>query len=89
MTMSTASTRLAWTKAVPEPAELHVAEAGIYVFEISKALEPAMGYLLQMWQTRSEDWPLLVWEMDGYSGLDEAKAKAERLATQHVPAILE
>jgi len=80
-------TRLTWNKAVPEPAELHVAECGMYVFEISKALEPAMGYLLQMWQTRPEDWPLLVWEMDGYS-LDEAKARAERLADQHVPFIL-
>lgn len=76
--------RLNWTKAVPEPAELHVAEAGLYVFEISPTHE--RGYLLQMWQTRPEDWPLLMWEMDGYS-LDEAKARAERLANQHVPVI--
>lgn len=84
--MPTTETRLTWTKAVPEPAELHVAEAGMYVFEISEALEPAMAYLLQMWQTRPEDWPLLMWEMDGFS-LDEAKANAERLADQHVPTI--
>jgi hypothetical protein len=45
------------------------------------------GYALQMWRLRPEDWPLLVWEMDGYS-LDEAKARAERLADQHVPAIV-
>ena len=38
------------------------------------------GYVLQMWQIRPEDWPLLLWEMDGYS-LEEAKARAERLAT--------
>lgn len=78
--------RLAWTKAVPEPAELHVAEYGMYVFEISKAPEPSTGYLLQMWQTRSEDWPLVVWEMDGFS-LEEAKERAEHLADQHVPVI--
>ena len=74
---------LTWTTAVPEPPEPHVAECGVYVFEISAA---GNGHLLQMWQSRSEDWPLLVWEMDGYS-LDEAKAQAERLADQHVPAI--
>ena len=60
----------------------------MYVFEISKALEPVMGYLLQMWQTRPEDWPLLVWELDGFS-LPEAKARAERLANQRVPVIVE
>ncbi|MBV9997680.1 MAG: hypothetical protein JO015_01070 [Verrucomicrobia bacterium] len=78
-------TRLTWTKAVPEPAELHVAECGMYVFEISRSTD--QGYVLQMWQTRPEDWPLLVWEMDGFS-LDEAKGRAERLADQHVPVIL-
>lgn len=83
--MSSRKPRLIWTKAVPEPAELHVAECGMYVFEISAADN---GHLLQMWQTRSEDWPLLVWEMDGFS-LDGAKARAERLADQHVPMIAE
>jgi hypothetical protein len=29
----------------------------------------------------------LFWEMDGFS-LEEAKARAERLAAQHVPAIV-
>jgi hypothetical protein len=77
--------RLTWTKAVPEPAELYVAEAGIYVFEISATID--RGYVLQMWQIRPEDWPLLFWEMDGYS-LDEANDPAERLADQHVPVIV-
>lgn len=80
--------RLTWTKAVPEPAELHAAECGPYIFEITKAPEPSTGYLLQMWQTRPEDWALVVWEMDGF-GLEEAKARAERLANQHVPVIIE
>jgi hypothetical protein len=40
-----------------------------------------------VWQYRAEDSPLLVWEHDGFS-LVEAKARAERLADQHVPAIL-
>lgn len=39
-----------------------------------------------MWQTRPEDSPLLVWEMDGFS-LEEAKDRVERLADQHVPVI--
>ena len=80
--------RLTWARAVPEPAELFAAECGPYIFEISKAPEPGTGYLLQMWQTRPEDWPLVVWEMDGYN-LDEAKAHAERLANQRVPVIVE
>ena len=79
--------RLTWTQAVPEPAPLHVAECGLYVFEIGKAPDPGTGYLLQMWQTRSEDWPLLTWERHGFSSLGEAKARAERLADQHVPVI--
>lgn len=70
---------------MPEPAELRVAECGAYVFEISRTTDS--GYLLQMWQTRSQDWPLLFWEMDGFSSLDEAKARAERLANRRVPAI--
>jgi hypothetical protein len=41
-----------------------------------------------MWQTRSEDWPLVVWEMDGFS-LEEANARAERLAAERVPVIIE
>ena len=52
----------------------------------TKAPEPGTGYLLQMWQTRPEDWARVVWEMDGFS-LEEAKERAERLADQHVPAI--
>ena len=79
--------RLTWTKAVPEPAELHVAECGMYVFEISATTD--QGYLLQMWQTRPDDWPLVAWEMDGFLGLDEAKQRAERLTNQYVPGIVE
>jgi predicted RNase H-like HicB family nuclease len=30
---------------------------------------------------------MLFWEMDGYS-LEEARARAERLADQHVPVII-
>ena len=71
----------------PAPDDMYSASLGQYVFEISKAREPGTGYLLQMWELRPEDWPLVVWEMDGYS-LDEAKERAERLADQHVPAIL-
>ena len=82
--MPASEPRLTWTRMAPEPDDMHAASPGQYVFEISKAPEPGTGYLLQMWQTRSEDWPLLVWETDG-CGLDEAKAKAERLAGQHVP----
>ena len=84
--MPTNDPRLTWVQQAPEPHNMHAASLGQYVFEISKAPEPGTGYLLQMWQTRSEDWPLVVWEMDGFS-LDEAKARAERLADQHVPAI--
>jgi hypothetical protein len=84
--MPTTDPRLTWTRMAPEPDDMHTASLGSYVFEISKASEPGTGYLLQMWQTRPEDWPLVVWEMDGFS-LDEAKERAERLATQHVPAI--
>jgi hypothetical protein len=41
-----------------------------------------------MWQTRPEDWPLVVWELDGFS-LEAAKDHAERLANQHVPVIVQ
>jgi hypothetical protein len=84
--MPTNNPRLTWVQQAPEPHNVYAASLGQYVFEISKASEPGTGYLLQMWQTRPEDWPLVVWEMDGFS-LDEAKERAERLADQHVPAI--
>jgi hypothetical protein len=64
---------------------MYVAECGVYVFEITASADD--GHVLQAWQTRSEDWPLLVWEMDGYS-IDDAKAQAERFAAEHVPPIL-
>jgi hypothetical protein len=66
------------------PDDMYAASLGQYVFEISATTDN--GFLLQMWQLRSEDWPLVVWEMDGFS-LDEAKERAERLADQHVPVI--
>jgi hypothetical protein len=40
-----------------------------------------------VWQIGPEDWLLVVWEMDGHL-LEEAKAKAERLANQRGPGIL-
>jgi hypothetical protein len=46
-----------------------------------------MGYRLRMWEIRPKDSPLLFWEMDGFS-LDEAKARVEHLAAQHVPDII-
>ena len=85
---STTDPRLTWVQQAPEPHNMYAASLGQYVFEISKAPEPGTGYLLQMWQTRSEDWPLVVWEMDGFSP-DEAKEHAERLADRHVPVIIE
>jgi hypothetical protein len=71
----------------PEPGGLYVAEWGPYSFEISK-MPDYTGYALQMWQLRPEDWPLVVWEMDGFS-LEETKHRAERLANQRVPGIVE
>lgn len=65
---------------------MYFAELGLYTFEISNT--PDQGYALEMWQTCSEDWPLLVWEMDGFS-LQEAKGRAERLVAQHIPVITE
>jgi hypothetical protein len=87
-TMSNPEPRLTWIQMAPASDDMHTAECGQYAFEISKALDPARGYLLQMWHTRPEDWPLVVWEMDGFS-LPEAKGRAERLANQHVPVILQ
>lgn len=40
-----------------------------------------------MWQLRPEDWPLVVWEMDGFN-LEEAKEQAERLAAPRIPDIV-
>lgn len=81
--MPTAS-RLTWIKAAPEPGDLHFAECGPFSFEIIHTHN--RDYLLQMWRYPATDSPLLWWEYDGFS-LDEAKAKAERLAGHHVPAI--
>jgi hypothetical protein len=86
-TMPSTEPRLVWIRHAPEPGGLYFAECGPYSFEISK-MPDHTGYAPQMWQLRPEDWPLIVWEMDGYS-LEEAKGPAERLAGQHVPAILQ
>jgi hypothetical protein len=86
--MPTTKSRLTRIQLGKAPDDLRIAECGPYTFEISKAPEPGMGYVLQMWQIRPEDWPLLTWEMDGFS-LEEAMARAERLADQHVPVIIE
>jgi hypothetical protein len=80
--------RLTWIQTAPLPGNMHAAECGPYSFEISRAPEPGAGYVLQMWQIRPEDWPLIVWELDSFS-LEEAKARAERLANQHVPVIVQ
>ena len=69
--------RLTWIQHAPEPGGMYLAECGMYTFEICRTSDS--GYVLQMWQIRPEDWPLLTWEMDGFS-LEEAKARAERLA---------
>ena len=88
--MSTTQPRLIWNQMAPAPdemlAEMLAAECGSYRFEISRMPDDA-GYVLQVWQIRPEDWPLGVWEMDEFT-LEE-KAKAERLAGQHVPDIIE
>ena len=84
--MPTSNPRLTWTQMAPAPDDMRSASLGQYVFEISATTDTS--FLLQVWQLRPEDWPLVVWEMDGYS-LDEAKERAERLADQRVPVILE
>jgi hypothetical protein len=83
--MSTDETPLCWNQTARGELEAYAAACGPYGFEIRTT--PAMGYQLRMWQIRPEDSPLLFWEMDGYS-LEEAKARAARLAAEHVPAIL-
>jgi hypothetical protein len=83
--MPSTEPRLVWIQHAPEPGGLYFAECGPYSFEICHTAD--QGYVLQMWQLQREDWPLVVWEMDGFS-LDEAKGRAERLANQHVPTIL-
>ena len=83
--MQTTENRLTWVQLAPEPADVHFAECGMFDFEIRAT--PGMGYLLRIYQIRSEDSPLLWWAMDGYS-LDEAKERAERLANKHVPVIV-
>jgi hypothetical protein len=85
-TMPSTEPRLVWIQHAPEPGGLYFAECGPYSFEICHTSD--QGYVLQMWQVRPEDWPLLFWERDGY-GLEEAKGRAERLADQHVPVLVE
>ena len=85
--MPTSNPRLTWTQMAPAPDDMYSTSLGQYVFEISATTDD--GFLLQMWQLRPEDWPLVAWEMDGFLGLDEAKGRAERLANQYVPDIVE
>ena len=83
--LNTTEPRLVWFQVAPKPISLFYAECGRYTFEICKTSDA--GHVLQMWQLRPEDWPLVVWGMDGFS-VEEAKARAERLANQHVPVIM-
>jgi hypothetical protein len=76
--------RLNWIKAAPEPADVYFASLGLFDFEIRATA--GMKYQLRMWLIRLEDSPLLWWENDFY-GLEEAKARAERLADQNLPPI--
>jgi hypothetical protein len=84
--MSPDETPLCWNQTVRGELEAYVAECGPYGFEIRTT--PDRGYLLRMWQIRSEDSPLLFWEDEGYT-LKQAQARAEQLAAQHVPVILQ
>jgi hypothetical protein len=79
-----AETRLSWTQTAHGMLDVYVAECGPYDFEICTT--PNMGYQLRMWQLQPGDSPLRLWERDGYS-LQEAQARAECLAAQHVPVI--
>ena len=81
--MPTAS-RLTWIRAAPKPAELHFADCGPFSFEIIRT--HGSGYRLQVWRYPLNGAPLLWWEREGFS-LEEAKAKADRLADHHVAAI--
>jgi len=73
--MPSTEPRLTWIQQAPEPSGMYLAELGLYTFEISH--DSDSGYVLQMWQVRPEDWPLLVWEMNEFT-LYEAKARAKR-----------
>jgi hypothetical protein len=83
--MNTTEPRLVWFQVAPKPISLFYTECGRYTFEVCRTSDA--GHMLQMWQQRPEDCPLLVWETDGYS-LDEAKERAERLAGPHVPVMM-
>ena len=84
--MQTTETRLTWSQTAHGMLDVYVAECGPYDFEIRSTRNA--GYRLRMYRVRSENSPLLVWERDGY-GLEDAMERAERLADEHVPAILE
>ena len=87
--MPTTETRLIWIQTARElgdVGDIYTAECGPYGFEVSRT--PDRGYRLQGWKVRPQDWPLLVWENDDF-GLEEAKARAERLADERVPVIIE
>jgi hypothetical protein len=56
--------RLVWIQQAPEPGGVYFAECGPYSFENNR-MPDNTGYVLQMWQLRPEDGPLVVWEMTG------------------------
>jgi hypothetical protein len=76
--------RLTWVPTAPAPDDAYFASLGAYTFEIGKSHAPDVGYVLELWQVRPEDTPLVVWAIDGFS-LEEVKARAECLADERVP----
>jgi hypothetical protein len=78
-----ATEKLTWGQLASALGGLYAARCGPYRFEICRMPDDT-GYAPQM---RPEDWPLRVWEVDGHS-LDEANARAGRLADRHVPVII-
>jgi hypothetical protein len=84
--MHTTDTRLTWTQTAHGMLDAYAAECGPYDFEIRSTRQT--GYLLRMYRVRSENSPLLVWERDDY-GLEDAMERAERLADEHVPVVVQ
>ena len=52
------------------PSRAHTAECGRFEFELRVTAN--MGHCLRLWDIRSEERPLLVWENDDFS-LEEAR----------------
>ena len=83
--MHTTEIRLTWTQTAQDEVQVNIAECRPYAFEICTSAA-TNGYLLRRWRIRPEDSAILFWERDSFS-LEEAKARAERLADRHVPSI--